>query len=216
MAPTGDRASQPLTDEQIRAAHVGEPPAPLSVPVRLVEYDPAWPRLFAREAERIRAALGDRVLRLEHTGSTSVPGLAAKPCIDMLLVVAESSDEPAYLPALEAAGYRLRIREPHWYEHRVLKGPDTNVNLHVLSEGCEEIERVLLFRNRLRTHEDERVLYERTKRDLATRRWNYVQNYADAKSAVIETIIARACAADVSAPSGRSAQPAPRLPDRRR
>ena len=192
VPPENDRRPEPMTDEQIRAAYVGEPPAPLSVPVRLVEYDAAWPRLFGREAARIQAALGDRVLRLEHTGSTSVPGLAAKPVIDMLLVVRDSSDEPAYLPALEAAGYRLRIREPDWYQHRLLKGPDTDVNLHVLSAGCSEIDRVLLLRDRLRGHDDERDLYQRTKRELASRRWNYVQNYADAKSAVIESIIARA------------------------
>jgi GrpB-like predicted nucleotidyltransferase (UPF0157 family) len=182
---------QPLTEEQIRAATVGEL-RPHAAPIELVEYDPRWPELFRREEARIRAALGDRVLRLEHTGSTSVPGLAAKPIIDMLLVVPNSADEPAYVLALEAAGYVLRIREPDWYEHRLFKGPDTNVNLHVLSEGCPEIERILLFRDWLRTNEADRELYARTKRELAQREWKYVQNYADAKTAVIEEIIARA------------------------
>ncbi len=104
------------------------------------------PALFVREEVRVRAALGGAVLRLEHTGSTSVPGLAAKPIIDMLLVVADSADEPAYLPALEAVGYVLVIREPDWHEHRVFKGPDTNINMHVFSAGSPEIDRILLFR----------------------------------------------------------------------
>jgi GrpB-like predicted nucleotidyltransferase (UPF0157 family) len=148
--------------------------------------------LYAREEARIRRALGDRVLRIEHIGSTSVPGLAAKPIIDMLLAVANTADEPAYVPALEAAGYVLRIREPDFHEHRLFKGPDTNVNLHVLSAGSLEIDRILRFRDRLRAHDAERDLYLRTKRALAAQNWKYVQNYADAKSAVIEAIIARA------------------------
>ncbi len=181
----------PMTEEQIRAAHVGEL-KPLAGPVQIVDYDPQWPRLFEREAERVRTALGERALMLEHVGSTSVPGLAAKPRIDMLLVVADSADEPAYVPALEKAGYVLHIREPDWYEHRMFKGPDTDINLHVLSLGCEEIERMLLFRDWLRRSDDDRRLYERTKRGLARRNWKYGQNYADAKTVVVEEIIARA------------------------
>src|SRR5271165_5708449 len=92
--------------------------------ILIVEYDPQWPELFRRAAERIRTALGDRVVLLEHTGSTSVPGLAAKPIIDITLVVADSADEAAYVPALEGAGYVLRFREPEWHEHRFFKGPD--------------------------------------------------------------------------------------------
>ena len=126
-------------------------------------------QLFEREADRIRAVLGSRALRIEHTGSTSVPGLAAKPIIDILLVVADSADEGAYLPALEAAGYVLRIREPDWHEHRMFKGPDTEVNLHVFSSGCPEIDRVLMFRDWLRTHAADRDLYARTKLALARR-----------------------------------------------
>jgi GrpB-like predicted nucleotidyltransferase (UPF0157 family) len=182
---------QGLRDEQIRAAWVGEPPR-LDAPVTLVDYDPEWPRLFAREESRIRAALGDRVLLLEHCGSTSVPGLAAKPVVDVVLCVPDSSDEPAYVPALEAAGYVLRIREPEWFEHRCFKGPGPNVNLHVFGEGCVEVERMLLFRDALRGDGAERALYERTKRELAAQTWGYVQNYADAKSEVVEAIIARA------------------------
>jgi len=184
----------PVTEAAIHAATVGEL-RPLTAPIQLAEHDPRWPALFAREQARIRGALGERVLLLEHVGSTSVPGLAAKPIIDMLLVVPDSSDEPSYLPSLEAAGYVLRIREPDWYQHRVLKGPDTNVNLHVFSPGCVEIERMLGFRDHLRRDGADRALYESTKRALAAQRWDYVQQYADAKTEVVERIIARALSA---------------------
>jgi GrpB-like predicted nucleotidyltransferase (UPF0157 family) len=148
--------------------------------------------LFAREAERIRRVLGSRALRIEHVGSTSVPGLAAKPIIDLLLVVPDSADERAYEPALTAAGYILRIREPNWYEHRVFKGPDTDINLHVFSSGCPEIDRMLMFRDWLRANAADRELYAGTKLALARQEWKYVQNYADAKTAFVEEIIARA------------------------
>lgn len=179
-----------MNEEEIRAATVGE----LRVhggPITLVPYDEHWPELFEREAERIRAALGERVLRIEHVGSTAVPGLSAKPIIDILLVVADSSSEETYVPDLEAAGYVLRIREPDWYEHRLFKGPDTDVNVHVLSKGSPEIDRMLLFRDRLRSNEEERLLYDRTKRELAAREWKYVQSYADAKGTVIQEILTR-------------------------
>ena len=180
-----------MTEEQIRAATIGDPTVH-DGPIHLADYDPAWPRLYAREAGRIRAALGDRVRRMEHVGSTSVPGLAAKPIIDVVLAVPKSADEAAYVPAMEATGYVLRIREPEWFEHRLFKGPDTDVNVHVFSDGEPELERMVAFRDYLRAHEDERVLYERTKRELAGRRWRYVQNYADAKSEVIAMILGRA------------------------
>ena len=95
------------TEEHIRAYTIGEL-NPLSGRILIVDYDPCWPELFKREADRIRATLGPRALRIEHTGSTSVAGLAAKPIIDVLLVVTDSSDEDAYIPALASAGYLLR------------------------------------------------------------------------------------------------------------
>ncbi len=181
----------PLTEEQIRATQVGEL-VPLVSPIQIVDYDPEWPRLYEREAERVQSTLGDRVLLIEHVGSTSVPGLAAKPKIDMLLVVANSADESAYVPALETAAYVLTIREPDWYEHRMFKGPDTDINLHVFSSGCREIDHMLLFRDWLRSNESDRRLYERTKRKLARNNWKYMQNYADAKTAVVKEILIRA------------------------
>jgi GrpB-like predicted nucleotidyltransferase (UPF0157 family) len=168
---------------------------PLTAPIEICGYDPAWPVLFAREAERVRRVLGDRVVRLEHAGSTSVPGLPAKPIIDMVLEVPDSADEPVYVPALEAAGYVLRIREPDWFEHRLFKGPDTNVNLHIFSAGCPEADRMLLFRDWLRVDAADREYYAATKRELARRSWTYVQQYADAKSDVVAEIMTRATAA---------------------
>ena len=184
-----DSFPAPLTDEQIRAATIGEL-KPLSGRILIVDYDLRWPELFGREADRIRATLGDRALRIAHAGSTSVPGLAAKPIIDILLAVNNSAEESAYVPALEAAGYVLRIREAEWHEHRMFKGPDTDINLHVFSFGCPEIDRTLSFRDWLRGHPEDRDLYLRTKLELAAKEWKYVQNYADAKTAVIEEILA--------------------------
>jgi len=178
-------------ERRIRAATIGEPQR-LDGQIELCAYNVTWPRLYDREAQRVIAALGRQVLRLEHVGSTSVPGLPAKPIIDMLLVVADSGREDAYVPPMEAAGYVLRIREPDWYEHRLFKGPDTNINLHVFSAGCVEIERMLGFRDHLRSSQTDRALYAETKRELASRHWNYVQEYADAKTEVVEAIIARA------------------------
>jgi GrpB-like predicted nucleotidyltransferase (UPF0157 family) len=185
------KANTPLTEGQIIATTVGAPQL-LNSTIYLAPYDPAWPALFTRLAQQIHAALGDAILLLEHVGSTSVPGLSAKPIIDMVLVVADSRDESSYVKPLEDKGYTLRIREPDWYEHRLLKPPEVQGNLHVFSDGCEEIERMVLFRNWLRKHVDDRLLYEETKRDLAARTWKYTQNYADVKAAVVQEILARA------------------------
>lgn len=179
------------TEEEMRAATIG-PLQPLAGKIVIVDYDPRWPEQYATEARKIRGALGARALLLEHVGSTSVPNLAAKPILDIVLVVANSADEASYVPALEQAEYVLRNREPAWYEHRVLKGVEPAVNLHVFSLGCPETERMALMRDWLRTHDDDRALYEKTKRELAQRTWKYVQNYADAKTAVVEAILARA------------------------
>src|SRR5215469_14737386 len=194
MNSTGKRDI--ATEEEMQAARVGGMRIH-NAPIELIEYSPNWPRLFIREAERVRATLGSRVLMLEHVGSTSVPGLAAKPIIDMILAVADSADESAYVPPMESAGYVLRIREPEWNQHRLFKGPDTNINLHVFSFRCPEIDKMLMFRDWLRANDADRDLYERTKRELAQQTWKYVQNYADAKTAVVEEIVARARAARI-------------------
>ena len=185
------RIGTPMTDEQIAEATVGAPTR-LNGKVILTDPDPTWPTLYEREAARIGSILGDLVLLLEHVGSTAVPGLAAKPIIDVVLVVVDSSDEVSYLPALEAEGYVLRIREREWFEHRLLKGPDTEINLHVFSEGAAEVDRMIAFRDHLRKDIGDRDRYAEVKQELAQYDWKYVQNYADAKSAVIAEIMMRA------------------------
>ncbi len=182
---------QTTREAELQAVTVGKVKQ-LTSPIQIVDYDPEWPRMFEAQAAKIRAALGERALMIEHVGSTSVPGLAAKPRIDILLVVADPSDEDCYVPALEAAGYTLRIREPEWYQHRMFNSPEIDLNLHVLPPVCDEVERMLGFRNHLRRNDADRALYERTKRNLAARQWHFLQDYADAKTAVVEEIIARA------------------------
>ncbi|PNY80954.1 GrpB family protein [Deinococcus koreensis] len=192
LPPVPDAA--PLTDAEMAAASVGGLTR-LSGPIVLADSDPQWPVLFGREARRLRALLGGRVLALSHVGSTSVPGLCAKPIIDLDLTVADSADEAAYLPELEAAGYRLSVREPDFHEHRVLKGPDTDINLHVWSPGSPEATRHLIFRDWLRVNEADRQRYGALKRELAQRPYAYVHQYNNDKAALIREIYARAVAA---------------------
>jgi GrpB-like predicted nucleotidyltransferase (UPF0157 family) len=173
---------------------IGEPQA-LQAPIELRDYDHGWVALYEREASRVRAALGERVVRIEHVGSTSVPGLIAKPIIDIALEVSDAGEEAAYVLDMEAAGYVLRIREPEWFQHRLFKGPDTDVNLHTFSAQCSEVDRMVLFRDRLRVDSGDRELYARVKRELAARDWKYMQQYADSKTAVVNEIMARAEAA---------------------
>jgi GrpB-like predicted nucleotidyltransferase (UPF0157 family) len=160
--------------------------------VAIVEYNLYWPAEFRLHAERISTALGSIAPRIEHIGSTSVPGLAAKPIIDILVVVSDSADEVAYLPAMIAAGYELRVREPEFHEHRMFRTPAHDVHVHFYSEESPEIERYLLFRDRLRTVPEDRENYEQLKRELAKQSWDDVNDYAEAKSATIEGIIAAA------------------------
>jgi GrpB-like predicted nucleotidyltransferase (UPF0157 family) len=143
---------------------------------------------------KIRSALSDRALLVEHVGSTAVPGLCAKPIIDIVLAVEDSTDEGSYVPALEEQGFALRAREPAWYQHRYLiqESGDAQWQLHVFSAGCEEIERMLAFRDWLRANADDRLHYENVKRELAARTWRHVQNYADAKADIVREILARA------------------------
>jgi GrpB-like predicted nucleotidyltransferase (UPF0157 family) len=164
----------------------GEPqPGPIS----LVGWEPAWVERFERERTRIREAVGDAALRIEHIGSTSVPGLAAKPIVDILLTVADVSDEAAYLPALERAGYILRVREEG---HRMVRPPDLAVHVHVWADDDPECDRYLRLRDRLRSSPEDRAAYERLKRELAPREWADMNDYAEAKGPLIEAILARA------------------------
>ena len=188
-----DASDEPArrTEAELMVGRVGAPEL-LNAPVLLVEADPTWPVTAGRLVADIRTALGDRALLVEHAGSTSVPGLAAKPVIDLVLAVADPADEESYVDALTARGYALRVREPDWHEHRMLRLDEPRVNLHVFALGSVEIDRMLVFRDHLRADPDDRALYERTKRGLARRTWEVVQHYADAKGPVVEDIVARA------------------------
>jgi shikimate-5-dehydrogenase len=197
-AETGHALPLPLTEADLAAITIGDL-TPYAVAIVIEDYNPAWPTWYAAEEKQILSALGLTALRVEHTGSTSVPGLPAKPIIDILLLVPDPADEDSYVPALENAGYELRVREPDWYNHRLLRrrtetGAPHDVNLHVFAptSGKVEIDRMLLFRDWLRQNPADRALYAAVKRDLSTRRWKHVQNYADAKTAVVEQILARA------------------------
>ena len=180
-----------VTEEYLAAVTIGER-TPLNNTIHLAPYDPRLPSEFARLADVIRRALGPKALVIEHVGSTSVPGLSAKPIIDIILAVADSADEPSYVPPLEGGSFVLRIREPGWFEHRLFKTPHADGNLHVFSVRSEEISRMLAFRDWLRLHVEERRRYEKTKRELAARTWKHVQDYADAKSGIVHEILARA------------------------
>ena len=164
--------------------------------INLVPYDPGWPVVYGSVRDRILARLGDRVLSIHHAGSTAVPGLAAKPVIDVIITVRDPDDESAYATPLADDGFRVAVREPDWFGHRCLKADDPVVNLHVFPEPCTEVDRMLAFRDHLRTHDADRDLYRATKAALAEHRWETVQDYADAKSSVVTEIMARVAPSD--------------------
>jgi GrpB-like predicted nucleotidyltransferase (UPF0157 family) len=173
--------------------------------VVLADPDPDWAATGARLAAEVRAALGPVALLVEHVGSTSVPGLVAKPVIDLVLAVPDPTDEASYVEPLVQLGYALRHREPDWQEHRLLKPLDPaaqQVNLHVFRIGSVEVDRMLAFRDHLRSDPDDLALYRRTKQGLARRSWELVQQYADAKGPVVEDIVARALRRDAAPVTG--------------
>ncbi len=140
----------------------------VKLPIAIVESDPAWPTRYAQHEAAIRSALGPKVLEVNHVGSTSVPGLPAKGIIDIDLTVAEVDDEDAYVPALEAAGYGFRHREPYWHSHRFFSTEAPNwCNLHVWGPRCSEALRHLLLRDWLREHPDDCEGYAAAKRAAA-------------------------------------------------
>jgi len=157
--------------------------------VVLVDHDPAWAIRFEDERKRIDSAIGAVAKRIEHIGSTAIPQLAAKPVVGILVTVDDVENEGAYRPPLERAGYALRVREPG---HRMFRTQGRDVHVHVWQAGSDEERRHLLFRDWLRQHRDDRTWYEQTKRGLAARQWADRNQYAEAKSAVIDAILQRA------------------------
>lgn len=160
--------------------------------IRIEPYSDDWPRRFSVERKRIETALGATARRIEHIGSTAVPGLAAKPVIDILVSVEDPDDEPALAP-MERVGYRLRVREP---AHRMVRTPERDVHVHVWPAGSDDEHRHVLFRDWLRSHPDDRLEYERTKRSLAGK-WRDTNYYARAKSPVVDRIMERARRAEL-------------------
>lgn len=158
-------------------------------PVVIVDYDPGWPDRFTHERDRIRGALGPAALRIEHIGSTAVPGLAAKPIVDILVAVGDPDDDAGFAPALLRAGYEPRVREPG---HRMFRTPARDVHLHLWAVGDPEVQRCVAFRDRLRRSPGDRAAYERLKRALATREWRDMNDYAEAKGGLIAEILGRA------------------------
>ena len=162
---------------------------PEALRVGLHDYDERWPEVFEQHRQRITDALTPTSVDIEHIGSTSVPGLAAKPIVDIVVAVADITAEEDYLPALLAAGYELRVREPG---HRMVRTPERDVHVHIYERGNAAIDEYLLLRNHLRSDAADRALYESTKRALMSRQWDDMNAYADAKTDVILDIKARA------------------------
>ncbi len=158
--------------------------------IEIVDSDDRWQDVYRSHANSITQSLGTVALRTRHVGSTSVIGLAAKPIIDILIAVEDSSDEASYLTNMKAAEYELRVREPNWHEHRMFRTRARDIHVHVFSLGSSEVERMLTFRDRLRSNVRDRKRYEETKRRLARRFWRNMDDYARAKTRVIEDILA--------------------------
>lgn len=179
--PTGDGDRDPLDGVLLGGRE--------HVPIVVVDPDEQWPERYARVREQVTAALGSASLRVEHIGSTAVPGLAAKPIVDVLLTVRDVRDEGAYVPPMERAGFVLRVREP---EHRMFRTPARDLHVHVYEPDHAAVSAYPDLRDWLRVDADDRALYERTKRLLATRTWADMNEYADAKTDVITAVLRRA------------------------
>jgi GrpB-like predicted nucleotidyltransferase (UPF0157 family) len=153
-----------------------------------VPWTSAWPARFSVEHARIEEALGERASLIEHIGSTAVPGLDAKPIVDILVAVADPAD-PEVAAALVAAGYVLRVDEAG---HRMFRTPERDVHVHLWVSGTDEVARHLEFRDRLRVSEADRRAYAALKHELSAREWDDLNDYADAKGPLIESILSAA------------------------
>ena len=190
--PTAEEITRHFDDDPDGIEWVGVDPPPQ--PIKVVEPDPAWPAQFEVLAARIRSVLGNRALAVEHVGSTSVPGLAAKPIIDIDVTVADPRDEPSYVPDLEAAGFRLRLREPSWHEHRLVVADDPRANIHVFGVDSPEVIRHRMLRDWLIEHPDDRERYAAAKRTSAEASNNGgrgVGDYNQRKQPVVRDILDR-------------------------
>jgi GrpB-like predicted nucleotidyltransferase (UPF0157 family) len=162
---------------------------PEALQLGLVNYDDRWAGIYLDHRQRIQDALEPLDVEIEHIGSTSVPGLAAKPIIDIVVAVDDITAEAAYLDALLTAGYELRVREPR---HRLVRTPSRDVHVHLYERNDPAVHEYLLFRDHLRSDAVDRALYESTKKTLLSEQWDDMNDYADAKTDVILAILARA------------------------
>lgn len=163
---------------------------PPSEVITVVPYNPEWPKRYQALAADIRATLREGALDIEHVGSTSVEGLAAKDVIDIDLTVADPRQEELYIPLLERLGYVLVVREASFHEHRCLRFAEPRVNLHVFGPECPEVIRHRMFRDWLRAHPEDLALYEEAKRTAVLGGGN-VMDYNARKQAVIREIYDR-------------------------
>ncbi len=162
----------------------------------VVSFDEAWAAQYDEVRSALECGLGQRALRISHVGSTAIPGLPAKPIIDIDVTVADSADEARYLPVLESAGFRLIAREPEWEEHRCLTYASPNSNVHVFSPGAIEPQRHLLFRDWLAQNHADRDLYGALKFSLAGVGFEADADYNGQKAALVYDIYERAFADD--------------------
>lgn len=165
---------------------------PEALGLQLHSYDERWASIYLDHRRRIRDALPAVGIEIEHIGSTSVPGLAAKPIIDIVVAVDDITAEEDYLDGLLAAGYELRVREPG---HRLVRTPARDVHVHLFERDDPAVDGYLLLRDHLRSDADDRALYENTKRTLLSNQWDDMNDYAEAKTDVILAIKARGRAA---------------------
>lgn len=164
--------------------HLPSAVAPLG-PIEVVAYDPAWPLRFTRWRERLQPVLGGAAAGVHHIGSTSVPGLPAKPIVDILVRVPDLEDEGTYVPGIESLGMAFRSRDQMHRCFRPAQGRPYEVNIHVCDRGGRFARDHLLFRDYLRDRAEARDAYATTKRDAARvwadDRWAYTE----AKTGVI-------------------------------
>lgn len=195
-APETTLDDAPAKTVQSGSQYLSERTEPAAI--EIVDYDPAWPAQYERLQTRIAAALGTTALSITHVGSTSVPGLPAKPVIDVDIIVADICDESTYVPALEKAGFQFFMREPDFYEHRMFVDYNPQANIHIHSPTSGQVMRHTAFTTWLKNHPEDRNLYAEIKRKAskeAIENSEDVNQYNARKSAVLQQILARAMAA---------------------
>ena len=157
--------------------------------IEILHYDPDWPNRYDRWRERIQSTVGAAAVTIEHVGSTSVPGLSAKPIIDIQVAVRDLRDEPAYVPGLEQAGVQLRSRDDYHRYFRPFPEQPRDVHVHVCAVGSDWEREHLLFRDYLRAHQPARIAYAAAKRQAASVWSDDGVAYTDAKAHVILAIM---------------------------